>query len=550
MKEFSWNKIPILILWRLTLGTNFLVFFSYISTCKIILMKLLYSLLFFLSAFVYSAKKDKDEAFFITMLKEGNIEKKLLESQVFRSCTEVARAHKSNTDDYINKTKECIQNEIKGLSKTQTEKLLESLNLSATELYADKDNLSNLSNYLGQIVEMALYGNEYKTLGETKFAKVDQEMFTRIYERIVGKSLFNELSNYCLKFDPNKGEKKKIEEITEEQDINTYIGNCIKSIREECKIDDGNVNEKAAQACLFRRRLVEFKTILSKLEKDKQYYENAKNADSILEVSYLDKNILSKRSAGEVASDITSISSRDIVDEGYQEKHNTLSNQAKMMEEQCVKNPSDVNCKDFFKKGSAESLAGYRLQRELELDLKIKKLDESSLPALKEEATKSNYFSDEKLKELLSGSEDEIKNAILEEYKKEQLSIRTEINNKIANIGIKKDETLGTNVKSKLDNLHKILEKRPDELRAITFFSHVIAAHSTFDHDQSKKKRILTGIDEEIKALKALQEKTNDDRTKKALEFLENIKKENSSASKEDNYEISPREIDRILFGD
>jgi hypothetical protein len=491
-----------------------------------------------LTTFAIGKDADPDETL-LRMVKENQIEKKLRESGVFKDCAEKSKETGGEIKGRIDATSACIQKEIQGLSKAKSEQLLETLNLSGTELYGDK-NQEYLSNYISNLVKKSLYGEHHEKPGVLE--KVDQEMFTLIYESVVGKALFTELAQYCL-------EKKGIKTISEivqktKDETETDIGSCIGSIKTSCEITDNAV--KDAKGCLFRKRLVEFKTVLSKIKEDKQTWEEVRrDSKNYLQLSNLDKNLGANKTSGQIAKELTSISSEDLVQEGYQEKSKNLSDQADQMRDTCLRDLNDKSCEKFFNKGTHESLGEYRLQRELELDLKIRRLQESSLGALKDEARKSNYFSEEELKTLLEKSESEIRAMIELKYKEERLALQKDIDDRIADIGIKRTEDLKTLADTKVKRIHELLQNKPEELKAITFFSHIVARVGF--KEENKEGRILSGIDEEIRAL---EKKTDDPDTKKALTYLENFKRDQEGSQDNEHLVIKFDAIDSLLFGE
>lgn len=492
----------------------------------------------------------QEEKYLLRMVKEDQIEKKLMSSEVFKVCANKAKSA-ATLDEQIKITSECIRLEVAGLDKSKVENLLNNLELSKTELYGDR-NQKNLSDYLSTLVQKALYGDAHNQPGALN--KINQEMFTLVYERVVGKALFLELAQYCL-------EKMKANKLKDKISIESIVNNlttaeteviftdCRKSIQNSCELNPKtqSIDYANTQACIFNRRLVEFKTIMNEIKKDKLRWQEAReNSKSFFTVTNLDAKIGKQRSLGDISNDLTNLSSSQIVDDGYQEKNQVLKKQAEEMELKCKNavNRSDEDCKDFFNRGIGESLGQYRLQKELELELKIKNLEDSNLGQLKETASKSNYFSKDQLAALLNGTEEEIKKAIQDKYIAERDSIKKDINDRINKIGVNKKEDLNE-AGRKITNIHELLKDRPDELRAINFFSSVVMANFTFKKDTSGKKRVFSGIDKEKEDL---QKKNQDPEVQKALKYLEGFKTGRTAASIEEDHFFDADEIDYLLY--
>jgi hypothetical protein len=482
-------------------------------------------------------EKPKDDAeFFLRMVKEDQLEKKLRSSQVFKDCI------KKTPDE----TSKCFGDKIKSLEKGQAEKLIENLELGKVELYGDP-NQANLSKYLTGVVEKALYGDAAKVPGSLDY--LNQETFLLVYERIVGKALFFELADYCLKYHITNNGNNNNKDLTLKNVADTFVDfdtteknvkQCVTEIRDACT-SDVKSDPKKAEACLFNRRLIEFKTVLNKIKTDKAEWENIKkNSTTAFEVTHLDKRSAKNKSAGMIASELTNISSSKLVDEGYGENQGRLTKQAEEMGKECAKNPNDQACKKFFNKGTTESLGQYRLQKELEIDLKLKTLEDSSEGKLKIIAKESNFFSEKEIKDLENMSDSEIKDKLSKKYLAEKESIKKIIDEKIKTIGISREQDL-KNATQQLGEIEKLLKNKPEELRAINFFSNAIVATFSFKNDPEKKRRVLSGIDTELKDLK----------DENGLKYLESMKKDvgRSTASEDENHFLEPEEIDNLLFG-
>jgi len=484
-------------------------------------------LLFFLSNYLLA----DDEQYFLQTIKEDVIEKRLFSSSALKSC--------ENAGD-IEAKSSCLEDKIKNLDKGRADQLLKDLNLGKTELHGDP-NQQRLAKYLSDVVKKALYGNEADN--HTLMRKIPQETFTLVYERQVGKALFLELSQYCLH---NQGitSLSGIVNSTIPGGPEGMVGNCLGSLKGSCELSTDHKNVTNSKGCLFQRRLIEFKSVLNKLKEDKKFWQEVRSQDGI-GLELLDKQIAAK-TPGEISTQLSNISSKDIVDDGYGEKDKYLSKTAQEMQEKCVTNPTDESCKPFFKKGSYESMGSLRLQRELELNLKIKKLDDANLGQLKETAAKSSLFSLEELKNMEQDSEESIRQKIKEKYDQEKIAVIEDINERRDEIGITKDQVLSeAEAKDKLNNINTLLKNKPDELRAVHFFSNVIVSTFSFKSDAENKKRVLGGIDQEIKALQA---KTDDPYAKDAITYLQGIKQGRQAASENESHFIDPTEIDHLLF--
>ena len=486
----------------------------------------------------------QEDQYFLRMIKEDQIEKKLMSSSTFKDCADKKKDALGIAD--------CINEKLNKLEKGKAEQLLKSLDLGKTELYGDP-NQKNLSKYLSDLVKKSLYGDNIND-PQVK-SSIDQEMFGSVYERIVGKGLFLELSQYCLTRDQgsldldNINNQFKISSIVQKlgpSNTESFVVACIASIKQSCEFEDATKKTvKDASGCLFKRRLVEYKSILAKIKEDKKFWQDAKNeSKDYLKLEFLDQKI--GKSSLEISNELSNISSSKIVDIGYQEKDKKLSKQAQDMQTLCINNLSEENCKKYFNRGTKESLGELRLQKELELQLKIKQLEDSDLSKLKEVAKNSSYFSDAELKKYMESTDPEaLKNAIKEKYDEELIAIKKDIDDRIDKIGISKEENLAQATRQ-LTNIQKILADKPEEIRAVNFFSNIIVATFKFKNDPDGKKRVFSSIDQEIKDLK---NQTNNPDTQTAIDYLNSFKQGRTAASAEENHFLDPDEIDDILFG-
>lgn len=511
------------------------------TNCEKIMLMTIWTIFILIATTLFSNLYGKtDEEYFLRMLKEDAVEKKLMNSEVLKDCISVGKNASREISAKITATSKCMEEKIAGLDKSKVESLIKGLELGKTELYGDP-NQKNLAKFISELVEKSLYGEAHKNPGALN--NLDQEMFTLVYERVVGKALFFEMADYCLQRDDTKKISDIVVKYKDQATTEIKVNECVETIRKGCEFKATTATDVEAAACLFNRRLLEYRAIMAKLKEDKEFWaEVRKNSETTFRVENLDTSKL--RSVGEIATDLTKISSSKLVGQGYLEDQAVLSNQAKEMKEKCVDKPSDESCKKFFNRGIGDSLGQYRLQKELLLDLKIKSLNDADLSTLKETAKESNYFSKKKLEELLIGSESDLKKAITEKYQAEKLAIQVDIDKKIKDIGVSNDESLA-DASTKIKNIHKILEDRPEELRAVNFFSNIIIATFNFENDNIGAKRVLSGIDEEIKDLKA---KTDDPETKDAISYLEGLKKGRTTASTDENHFLKPEEIDNLLY--
>ncbi len=494
-----------------------------------------------------SLKSVSDEEKIVRMIKEDQLEKKLRSSEVFKECAQIGKSSHLGLKDEIQKSAQCMERKVQSLDKGQAAKLIESLQLSRVELYGDQ-NQNNLAKYLSSIVQNALYGQAAHTPGTLDY--LNQETFTLVYERVIGKALFFELAEFCLKkkiSDPNKLNLTGVADIFKDPvKTQNEISTCISSIKNSC---NKNSTTYDAAGCLFHRRMIEFKTVLTQLKQDKEFWLDVKKqSTAAFKLTYLDKKPRPQKDSNKIASELTNISSTKLVDEGYGESNGELSNQAKEMEKECLNQPTDENCKKYFNRGIGQSLGQYRLQKELEIDLKIKALEDLDENNLHNLAEKSNHFSQKELQQLKNESKEEIKKRLKEKYDGEKQAIIENINERldVAKWGISRDEDL-KNATKQLKYIHEHLKNKPDELRAVNFFSNAIVAFFHFKNDPEKKRRVFSGIDTELEDLKL---KVSDSETKKAIKYLEGIKKVpgRSAASDQENYFLDPEDLDHILF--
>lgn len=500
--------------------------------------------LFLLSFYILASdQKVKDEEYFFRMVKEDQLEKKLKNSEVFKDCHSAGKTSGKTLQEQIQKTSDCLKGKVQSLDKGQAENMIQSLELGRTELYGDP-NQKNLSDYLSKLVEKSLYGDAANKPGALDY--LNQETFTLVYERVVGKALFFELADYCARKNIGPGNALTMKELTKTlqnaDNTEKQIGICTQAIHNSCDLKTGY----DSAGCLFNRRLVEFKRVMTQLKKDKEFWQDVKkNSNTSFELTSLDTSSKKQRTLGQISSDLTNISSSKLVDEGYQENQNVLTKQAADMHKECVKSPTDEKCKKYFNKGIGDSLGQYRLQRELELDLKIQALEDQDLGRLKETATHGNYFSKVELEKLLQGSEADLKNALKEKYEGEKKAVKDEIDKRIGEIGFSRQDALN-DANSKITNIYEILKNKPEEIRAINFFSNAIVAAFKFKNDDAGKRRVFSGIDQELQDLKS---KASNDDIKNAIKYLEGFKKsDRSAASIEENHFLAPEEIDQLLF--
>lgn len=491
-----------------------------------------------------------NEQYFIRMLKENSIEEKLFNSEVFKDCAKKAKElSNENTVKEIKETNDCLERIIKKLNKNEADSLIQKLELSKVEI-GDDPNQKNITEYIKKLVEISLYGKNQDKSGVLN--NVSQEMFTLIYERVVGKALFFEMSHHCLedKFSEKTGDNSSIEmkKITglDPDKTRIMVKECLGNIKNGCKLttnENGKEIVEFPNRCLFNRRLIEFKNIIKRLQADKEEWKALReNSNLIFKLDNLDAMASQQRSVGEIATKLTSISSTNLVDEGYKEDQGHLTEQYNVFMKNCANNIKDPKC-DQYKVGN--SLGQYRLQKEIMLDLKIQSLQGASREELQIIAVEGSYFSKE---ELANMSEAEIKQKLEEKYKAEKLSIQQDINKRITNIGLHKDKE-NKEAKEKIKGIANLLKNRPEELRTVHFFSNMIVYFFDFENDSDEGKKIMSGFTQEEKDLQLkLQKNTNDEQTKSAIEYLRKFPVR-SVASKDENYYLKPEELDKLLYG-
>ena len=149
---------------------------------------------------------EEDPSLYLTALKEGQIEEKILESEVFKSCqAEIASAGDLTTDAGKEKVRECLQNKLSDVSEEQLNDFSNAIELDVA--FKENKNSKSLREYLSKRIYNAIHGpNAYenKELKNRKF--VDHALYLELYKSQLSKNLILDVSRYCLENVGIKGE--------------------------------------------------------------------------------------------------------------------------------------------------------------------------------------------------------------------------------------------------------------------------------------------------------------------------------------------------------
>lgn len=441
----------------------------------------------------------------------------------------------------------------------KSEATLTARNVNIATDYNSDPGVNALSDFFGSKLAEVLHPEVTKENKVTTLA--DHEKFIALYKTVLGKSLVNSLTAYCLNTDQKKcigtacvyDEKKKQENVnglkgaslTDDSLEGIKWKNCIASVSNICynnplkkdddlEITDDDVKRSQNKACLVMDFVKSARKNIIVAEKQETFYSKLEKSD------YAVKGFNSATGEKADEDNLTELTSSDLEKEyvGDDGKKTTIKAEneklAKGMEN-CLDDKGNVKnegeCKKYINTNKDEndkSFVEFALSQNIEEERLVEKLkDEKNVAAyLKEEG-----YTDEQIKQMTDKDNIEnIRKDIQNRFKAEKEAIIAEMQSKIEKKTTTKNGEV-TSSGSKLNTIKKQFEERTQELGQLIKFNNIVSSYLTVEdngpskqnNDQNKKvQRNTASLIAEINSMKG------DD----AKEFKEKLEKAELTKSK------------------
>lgn len=463
-----------------------------------------------------------------------------LKKQVNEKYQEIVTAEKSTT---TNSRSPASTSGTKGSSDVS----LTSRNLVLEKDYNSDPGVKALSDFFGSKLAEVLHSDSEGLKDNKKITVVDHDKFISLYKTVLGKSLINSMTSYCLNTDQSKcvclasdqddptkcvknaclyndseaQKKNNIESLknasfdTKSSDSTKWLG-CIASISSICydkpfpEMQDENdpndkgfkkkdIAESKKQACLVMDFVKATRKNIILAEKQDEFYKNL-GTSTAPKVHVDNFKALDEKKANNDA--LVSMGSGDLEKEftvdkdGKKSKTSVkLANESLLKEaEACIdendKIKNEAACKKFINTNKEENDKAYvefALSQNIEEARLTEKLnDEKNITAyLKEEGYTKDQIDNMTKKENIA----KIKQEIIDRFKSEKETIiaemrsRIEAKTSVKNGDIKSNEGSG----GKLSQIKEEFQSRTKDLGALIKFTNIVSSYLTVE-DAGKKK--------------------------------------------------------------
>lgn len=493
-----------------------------------------------------------DSKFVSSAFKDIDIENKLLASSKFDDCKGIYTQDPTKIDE----TLECTEKIIKTIPANEAKELLAKLNVDLTQ--SEGDSLTQkLAKFVTKKMKEALYGTNPPD--PNKIPITDQKTFILIYERFLTRTIMLELSSYCLKNEAsNAGKGTSIYSLEKVQalDSNTTedkFTSCLGTLKDSCaKV--ATLKDKASdterRGCLLKNRFLAYKGVIKELRENDKYWKELQEHKS-WGFSETETTKIKKKTNKELQNEIALLSSTEIVEGlGGQEGADKL---AAEFDQKC-KSGDKKACEEYAKFGSKESMGAVRIKKEMELDLKLKLVEDATnnKQSMEELAKKENLFSSEELK---NKPIEELKKALMEHYNSEKTALKKTIQENIDKIGLSKNDDQ-SKTDAKIKNLHENLKNKPEELRAVFFYASLLQEKiSVKDKNGNELGKDYDSIKREVEKLKeSKNQQPNPGLVDTAIKYLEDkstsANRSIASSNNENSKTLDIDFIDKILGTD
>jgi hypothetical protein len=472
-------------------------------------------------------------------LKEMELEKYLQGSPVYDQCAGKNKMKKWSLEE-IQAASDCLEKKISSLKPNEIEQLKTQLNLSPTTIQGGMDQ-KNMAQYFRDLFQKSLKSKALKgDNAQNIVSDLTQEDYINIYHSQIGTMLFWEMANFCLKSSSLNASKPTLENVVSYLKNNPEAGKeCLQLVdKANCKELTTSENK---ESCSFHQKLLQYRAVIKQLQEDKKYLAEIKKTAKQGGIQWLTEE---QSPSTTNLKELSLMSSTDLKNSMGDEKNKTRQKMLEDYKKQCIDNPTKA-CTEFISNGSQENLGQLRLQKELEIELKINEMKAvTDKDKLKEIAEKSHLLTEGELEELKKKDINEIKNDIEKKYQEEKTILKEKITSEIKSTGISKESEL-KNAKDQLTNISEILKDKPEELRAITYLASYLSAN--FNLKNSKNESMGSYNELAKYELKKLDQASNNALEKEAYGLLKPFAEGRETAKESTFSEPTTEFIDLLL---